>query len=350
MSTGIFVPEGASPSLESNTGVLGDAGTGGVGGALPYDGRDGEDGIARAVVVLENGRLHPGESCSANEPCIYGECRSGTCELPGFVAVASGAFTMGSSGSESGRDTDEDQFEVTLTRDFYVSEFQMTNEEVERLVGWTRETSAAYDSHPARWVPFWEAIFMANDLSEAEGLATCYDTSACTGSRWRSSLSCSSIAVDLDCLGYRLPIEAEWEYFARAGTNTTWHCGNSSSCLSSVTSNAYEMVGLHSPNAWGLYDIHGGIREYVFDQYQAYPSSDTDDWFVAGAGPQRVARGGGYFDTYTRRRVANRFSQFSGTWSGLRVVQTIPERRPAGSDCTDDRWCTSGVCDVGVCD
>ena len=90
---------------------------------------------------------------------------------------------------------------------------------------------------------------------------------------------------------YRLPTEAEWEYAARAGSTgpfagkldeIAWYAGNSE--------DETHPVGKKKPNAWGIYDTQGNVREWVQDFYSAnyYSVSPAED----PTGPAAGARGG----------------------------------------------------------
>ncbi len=98
--------------------------------------------------------------------------------------------------------------------------------------------------------------------------------------------------------GLRLPTEAEWEYACRAGTDGPyagelaemgWHLGNSAGTT--------HPVGAKKPNAWGLYDLHGNVREWCQDFYslEYVDEAATDPTGpVKSSGYGQVVRGGGW--------------------------------------------------------
>src|SRR5262249_35065021 len=100
---------------------------------------------------------------------------------------------------------------------------------------------------------------------------------------------------------YRLPTEAEWEYAARAGSSTAYSFGNNASDLGRHAwhdGNAGQQthpVGQKQPNAWGLYDMHGNVWEWVQDWHSVYTSGPVVDPTGPASGALRVYRGGGWY-------------------------------------------------------
>ena len=107
--------------------------------------------------------------------------------------------------------------------------------------------------------------------------------------------------------GYRfvLPTEAQWEYACRAGTNSDYNNGtnqtgntpdtnlNVLAWYTSNSNNENHGVGSLTPNAWGLYDMHGNVWEWCSDLYDTYPTGDLIDPYGYGNNPNPVRRGGG---------------------------------------------------------
>ncbi len=139
---------------------------------------------------------------------------------------------------------------------------------------------------------------------------------------------------------YRLPTEAEWEYSARAGSrgdfdgrieNVAWYDLNADGTS--------HRVGLKKANTWGLYDVHGNVFEWCLDscywkdntyvQTETYVEGITDPFSTSG--PQRVIRGGSWFNSAIYCRSANRSSYTPAvriTSTGLRpVLAPVREER-----------------------
>ena len=162
---------------------------------------------------------------------------------------------------------------------------------------------------------------------------------------------------------YRLPTEAEWEYAARAGTNTAYSFGDDPAKLDEYGyfidnsekpkggDPSYWEVGSKKPNPWGLYDMHGNVANWCIDAYAA-------DWYKQFAGKTikwnqiinwpkeqypRVIRGGSYQSDPEQCRSASRIGSnqkmniqdpqlpqsphwlSDGFWIGFRVISPVNE-------------------------
>jgi sulfatase modifying factor 1 len=210
-----------------------------------------------------------------------------------FVRVPAGTFRQGSPLRERGRDSDEAQREVTLTRDVWIGATEVPDHLWRAARG---EPSLVRDRTPARGAPFVEVVAFCNRLSELEGLAPAY------------RIDGDNIVVDLDAPGYRLPTEAEWERAARLdGSSLTsggdldafaWHRKNSGV--------RPHDVGGKRPDASGLYDLTGNVREWVFDRYDLWSTAPATDPTGSERGGERVVRGGSYADERPNLRIADR--------------------------------------------
>ena len=142
-----------------------------------------------------------------------------------------------------------------------------------------------------------------------------------------------------------MPTEAQWEYAARAGSTTAfgngqitetgdgydpvldsmgWYTYNSEAEHSTHSSGqGTHPVAQKDPNAWGLYDMHGNVSEWVADWYGSYPSSAVTNPTGPYFGTRRVLRSGSW-DSYARDcRSASRGSFFPGYGygsSGWRLI------------------------------
>ena len=142
---------------------------------------------------------------------------------------------------------------------------------------------------------------------------------------------------------YRLPTEAEWEYACRAGTKTAFSWGDKIDCDKAMygnkkkTGTCLEYLGTlkipagspapvktFKPNAWGLYDMHGNVWEWVNDWYGDYSKEHAKDPIGPQKSSKRVRRGGSWASQDQNCRSANRnYSHPSNriNITGFRVVR-----------------------------
>ena len=150
---------------------------------------------------------------------------------------------------------------------------------------------------------------------------------------------------------YRLLGEAEWEYVARAGTQTPFHFGQTITPLQANYNTIYVYeggwkavdrrrtisVGNFSPNAFGLYDVHGNAWEWVQDCWNRDHTEALLDGRARTTGDcsQRILRGGSWMFSPRVIRSANRSgyaSDYRYSHVGFRVARTLPYRIPQGTD------------------
>ena len=208
-----------------------------------------------------------------------------------FVYIPPGRFSMGSPSSEPYRDSDEKPHGVTLSRGYYLQATEVTQGQWQAVMN---KNPSHFDKcgddcpvEQVSWEQVQDFIGRLNRLEEGKT--------------------------------YRLPTEAEWEYAARAGSDTAfasggitekkcghdphldpmgWYCGNSAKST--------HPVGMKKPNAWGLYDMHGNVYEWCHDWYGDYPPGPVVDPVGPSDGSYRVRRGGSWLNHAGNSRSASR--------------------------------------------
>lgn len=214
-----------------------------------------------------------------------------------MVWIKEGSFAMGSPSFEMGRNNDEGpQTSVTISRGFWMGIYEVTQAQYEAVVGSNPSSFTGDTSRPVETVSWNDAVAYCVLLTTSE----------------RAAGRCPAT------WSYRLPTEAEWEYAARAGTATRFSHGDDSG-YTSLTNYAWYFsnsgstthpVGQKAPNAWGLFDMYGNVREWCQDSWDLsanYPGGSTIDPLVT-TGPLRVLRGGSWGNLTNYCRSAYRGS------------------------------------------
>ncbi|MFN0253877.1 MAG: formylglycine-generating enzyme family protein [Kofleriaceae bacterium] len=164
-----------------------------------------------------------------------------------------------------------------------------------------------------------------NELSKREKLEACY-TITKDKITWKG----------LDCTGYRLPTDAEWEYAGRGGVaepiygpmdDIAWHFDNSNTTGSATR----QPVGKKQANAYGLYDMMGNASEMTWDEYKetAFEKDSTDPIIggleVKDVSLQRTVRGSSFVSAPSYATIAARYEAppTGADWVGFRPVRTV---------------------------
>ncbi len=192
--------------------------------------------------------------------------------LPDWVAIPAGTFEMGCSEYDFSCSSPEFPVHAVEVQPFFMLATEVTEGDYLRVVG-TNPACGYGLSEPSELYPV-ECV----DGLDAE--------------------------VYCEAIGGRLCTEAEWEYAARAGTNSKYYCGESTGKLGAIAwfyGNSGDMkheVAQLLPNGFGLYDMLGNVQEWTadcwHDSYDGAPDIAFPGWGPSGCGVWGTVRGG-YF-------------------------------------------------------
>ena len=233
------------------------------------------------------------------------------------------------------------QYDVTLTKPYYIGVFEVTQKQYELMTG-DNPSYAKNDMRPVEKVS-WNAI---------RGDSATYN--------WPSSVNvdASTFIGKIQArtgLNFDLPTEAQWEYACRAGTTGKYNNGGDTEADlkklgrflfnqagragkepdASFTkhepdgkggcSERHTVVGSYLPNAWGLYDMHGNVWEWCLD-WRGDLSSGMTEPVGSSSGSNRVVRGGSWYNSADGSTSSYRHSHDPSIASdhfGFRLARTL---------------------------
>ena len=225
-----------------------------------------------------------------------------------FSYIPKGTFLMGSPIDEIGRDTDENQHLVSITEPFMMQRTEVTQAQWQSIMSDNPSRNQKGGNYPVENVSWNDVQTFIRLLNEEEGTTL-----------------------------YQLPTEAQWEYAARAQTNTAFSNGiamtgsidlNEINKIAHFSATTTQEVGCEFFNKWNLYDVHGNVMEWTADYYlDSYQNQNSIDPTGPKSGSFRVFRGGSFFDSAAGCRSANRGrtepeNRFPNL--GFRIIRRIP--------------------------
>lgn len=296
-----------------------------------------------ALLVLGTGRASTADESALPQGLVKDQPSSGmwveteqgfmvpyTAKIPGteieyqMVPVPGGTLTMGSAGEEAGRGEDEGPQRKIKIEPFWIGKHEVTWKEYRHFME-TYNLFKKFETNGVRKVeddnktdavtiptPLYDPSFTFVLGEEPDQPAvTMSHFAARQYTKWLSLMSQHV---------YRLPTEAEWEYAARAGTDTAYFFGDDPEQIGEYAwyydnaDESYHEVGTKQPNPWGIHDIYGNVAELVLDQYKedAYQGSDDKELSSSEAVVwttkmfPHVIRGGSFYDDPEKLRSAAR--------------------------------------------
>ena len=185
-----------------------------------------------------------------------------------MVVIPKGEFTMGALEDDGDAyDSEKPRHKVTLTRDFLMGKYQVTQALWDSVMG-SNPSYSKGANRPVEYVSWFDVVEFCNKLSEREGLEPAY------------TINGDDVTCNWNAKGYRLPTEAEWEYSARSGQRFKYSGSNNVDEVAWYDDNSgseTHPVGLKKPNGFGLYDMSGNVYEWCWDRFGGYSSGSQTD-------------------------------------------------------------------------
>jgi len=248
--------------------------------------------------------------------------------MPVMRIVSKGSFLLGATGDDPDRASYEiPQKRIDIPASFAIGVFPVLISEYVSMVGSLPPAPVA--PVPAR---SWFSRFRPSLQPPTQAVAPSISESDIPV----TNISYDEAQVFVDRLSsasqesYRIPSEAEWEFACRAGSATRYSCGDTidSTRAAFALASGPVAVGAYPPNGFGLYDMHGNVREWTTDLWHdSYDLTPQDGRpALEGHSAMRVVRGGGWHDSAVMLRSAARMRATQSIHSdmiGFRIARSV---------------------------
>ncbi len=219
---------------------------------------------------------------------------------------------------------------AAFPKPYYLGKYEVTQREWEQVMGYNpsqygpkHPKVAGMDTSkfPVEMVSWFDSVEFCNKLSEREGLKPYYELMVTQrGGKDGKQIDAADVKI-MGGSGYHIPTGVEWEHGCRAGTKTKYFCGDKDEDLLDYawsrenSGGRTHAVGEKKPNAFGLYDMHGNVREWN-EEMLTNPTTGA---------PERVTRGGNATNPASTSAVSHRTRYGPGSHTmqsyGLRVAR-----------------------------
>jgi formylglycine-generating enzyme required for sulfatase activity len=247
--------------------------------------------------------------------------------LLSMILCPKGLFFMEGYANSESTAGDNPPLLTSIEQPFLLSETEITQSLFVDIMNFDPSTSIDQQSKSRsllamRRITWYDAIAFCNKLSDRFGFERCYNISIEKQDK-KKSITSASVSLINGTNGFRLPTLKEWEYAAKAGSMNRWSGTNDPELVDkfavfnrdSEDEIVSESIKVKKPNAWGFYDMTGGVSEWCWDRYESIPTKNLRFVHGGGASDEEI-------DDLKTASLAYKKGETWGDDLGFRVART----------------------------